>query len=161
MDIKQYGKKMGQLLKKYKYAVVVLAIGLALMLLPSGSKAPKETEMETVPATPSVEERLSGILSQVKGAGRVKVMLTVEKGEETVFQTDASNTTGENSNSVKTDTITVDDNGLVRQVLPPVYKGAVVLCQGADDPQIKLSIVDAVSKVTGLGADKISVLKMN
>jgi len=38
--------------------------------------------------------------------------------------------------------------------------GAVIVCQGADDPQVRLSIVDAVSKVTGLGSDKISVLKM-
>jgi stage III sporulation protein AG len=35
-----------------------------------------------------------------------------------------------------------------------------VVCQGADDPVVKLLIVDAVSKVTGLGADKISVMKM-
>jgi stage III sporulation protein AG len=38
--------------------------------------------------------------------------------------------------------------------------GAVVIAQGADDPSIKLAIVDAVTKATGLGANKISVLKM-
>ena len=50
--------------------------------------------------------------------------------------------------------------GLVRQVLPATYRGAVVVCQGADDPRIRLAIVEAVSMATGLGADRISVLKM-
>ena len=53
-----------------------------------------------------------------------------------------------------------NETGLVHQINPPVYLGAVVLAQGADNPVVKLSIVEAVSKVTGLGADKISVLKM-
>ena len=37
----------------------------------------------------------------------------------------------------------------------------VVLCQGADAPSVKLAIVEAVRCVTGLGADQISVQKMN
>jgi stage III sporulation protein AG len=38
--------------------------------------------------------------------------------------------------------------------------GAIVVCQGGDQPTVRLAILDAVSKVTGLGADKISILKM-
>ena len=49
---------------------------------------------------------------------------------------------------------------MVRQILSPEYLGAVVVCQGANDVQVRLAVVEAVSKVTGLGADKISVLKM-
>jgi hypothetical protein len=41
-----------------------------------------------------------------------------------------------------------------------VYQGAVVLCQGAADAAVRLAVVEAVSKATGLGADKICVLKM-
>ena len=52
------------------------------------------------------------------------------------------------------------ETGLVRQVIPPTYMGVVVVCEGADNPSLKLAIVDAVSKATGLGADRISVLKM-
>ena len=42
----------------------------------------------------------------------------------------------------------------------PVYKGAVVVCEGADHASVKLNIVQAVSSLTGLGSDKITVLKM-
>ena len=53
------------------------------------------------------------------------------------------------------------ESGLVRQINPPVYMGAIVVCQGADDPTVQLAIIDAVSKITGLGTHRISVLKMN
>ena len=50
--------------------------------------------------------------------------------------------------------------GLIKQVNAPTYRGAIVVCQGADDPVVKLSITEAVSRATGLGVDKISVIKM-
>jgi stage III sporulation protein AG len=70
-----------------------------------------------------------------------------------------------NENGDDSDTVIITDSsrnesGLIRQVNPPVYLGAIVLCQGGDRPSVRLAIVDAVSKVTGLGADRISVLKM-
>ena len=52
------------------------------------------------------------------------------------------------------------ESGLVQRVDPPKYLGAVIVCQGADKAAVKLAIVEAVSKATGLGADQISVLKM-
>ena len=52
------------------------------------------------------------------------------------------------------------ENGLLRQRNPPVYLGAIVLCQGADKASIRLAIVEAVTDATGLGSDRITVLKM-
>lgn len=42
----------------------------------------------------------------------------------------------------------------------PTYQGAIVVCQGADDPGVKLALVQAVASVTGLGTDQITVVKM-
>lgn len=88
-------------------------------------------------------------------------MLTVSQGEKTVYQTD-SDVTDQSSNS---STVIITDEsrteaGLVRQILPEQYQGAIIVCHGADDPSVRLAIVEAVSDVTGLGADRISVLKM-
>ena len=52
------------------------------------------------------------------------------------------------------------ESGLVCQRFPPIYKGAIIVAEGGDLASVKLAIVDAVSDATGLGADKISVLKM-
>jgi len=165
MDWLKNMNKIPSLLKKYGYALVVLLIGLLLLMLPSRTKKENVTESITVPGENilSVEEALSDILSTVQGAGKVRVMLTVAVGEETLYQNDTS---GSADNSAgRSDTVIVSDAernewGLVRQIIPPVYQGAIIVCQGADNPSVRLNIVEAVSRATGLGTDKISVLKM-
>ena len=73
---------------------------------------------------------------------------------------------GDGSGAIdQSDTIIISDSdrnetGLLRKVIYPKFSGAIVVCDGGDDANIKLLIVDAVSKMTGLGADKIAVLKM-
>ena len=79
--------------------------------------------------------------------------------------TDDDITYAENSRDTRKKTVVVtgssrEETGLVSQLLPPTYRGAVILCQGADNAQVRLSIVEAVSNATGLSTDKISVLKM-
>lgn len=39
--------------------------------------------------------------------------------------------------------------------------GVVVVCMGANDPQVKLDIICAVSSYTGFTSDRITVLKMS
>ena len=92
-------------------------------------------------------------------------MLTVAESEKTLYQSDEDVTTGDNSSSVRQETILISDSGrnqqaLITQVISPKYQGAVVVCQGADIPSVKWAVVEAISKATGLGADQISVLKM-
>ena len=139
------------------------------MAIPSTGNHNNEKESshspDTMQAEPTLEEKLSAILSQVEGAGDVQVILTVAAGEEVVYQTDDDYSVTGDSNTTKVDTVTVTDadrnqNGLVRQVNPPVYQGAIIVCEGADDPSVQLAMVNAVSKITGLGANRISVLKM-
>lgn len=150
-------KSILPLLKKYRYALLVLAVGLVLMMLPSGN-AEKETVTQTVTVQePDLSQTLSQILSQIEGAGKVSVLLTPASGQETLYQT---NENGEASDTVIISDSSRNESGLVRQVNPPRYLGAIVICQGGDQPTVRLAIVDAVSKVTGLGADRISVLKM-
>lgn len=147
-------------LKKYRYVAIVLLAGVMLMCMP-GTKKPADSEsaVHTAKQTSDTAQELEQILSQVKGAGKVRVLLTRAQGEKTVYQTDRSG----DGNNVDTVVITGSDRmqqGLIRQVDPPVYLGAVIVCQGGDDPNVCLAIVDAVSDATGLGADRITVLKM-
>jgi stage III sporulation protein AG len=105
------------------------------------------------------------MLSKIEGAGRVEVVLSVSTGEEIVYQTDHETDISDGKESIHSKTILISDsqrtqNGLVKQINPPIYLGAAITCQGADNPVVKLAIVDAVSTLTGLGADRISVLKM-
>ena len=147
-------------LGKYKYLLLILAIGISLMLIP-GSKEkekPEEALLSAASSNETMSAELECILSNVQGAGRVQVMLTLRSGELTVYQTDKADNQRED-----TVIITGSDrtqNGLVQQIMKPTYRGAIVLCQGADSPTVCLAIKDAVSKVTGLDSSQISVLKM-
>ena len=91
----------------------------------------------------------------------MRVLLTQREGEQTVYQTDEDST----SSGVRSDTVLLSgadrsQTGLVRQINPPTYLGAVIVCQGADSASVRLAIVAAVGRVTGLSTDKITVLKM-
>lgn len=167
MDVASLSTKATEFIKKYRYVAIVLAVGLVLMALPTGKKgesasvtANTESQQEI-----SVNEALAEILCKIEGAGNVRVLLTVASGKETVYQTDDSITDSESSNTTKIDTVTVTDanrnqTGLIKQINPPKYQGAIIVCQGAGSASIRLAIVDAVSKVTGLSSDRISVQKM-
>lgn len=168
MEIKKIGIFLKRFSDKYKFVLLVLVLGILLMWIPDGSKKNvniKETASQDTKAESSTEESLSRILSLISGAGEVKVMLTKSKGEETLYQEDQDRSTEDAHEDIRLDTVIISDSqrnqcGLIRQIIPPSYMGAIIVCEGAEDPAVKFAIVDAVSKVTGLGADKISVLKM-
>lgn len=146
---------MAELFRKYRFVLAVLAVGIALMLLPSAPAAQEEAPAPTETQTQDMETRLKRILGRIDGAGEVDVMLTEAAGEQIIYQTD-----GEEADTVLVTDSERNEQGLVRTRQPPAYRGAIVLCRGADSAAVRLAIVDAVSKVTGLGSDKITVLKM-
>ncbi|MBQ6840201.1 MAG: stage III sporulation protein AG [Oscillospiraceae bacterium] len=168
MEIGRIKERFTKLINKYRYVLLIILIGIGLMMLPSPVKS---EESETVRSnvediqTVSISEELALILSQVDGAGDVEVLLTVSSGEEVLYQTDEEISVNGESSSTQISTVVVSgtdryEHGLIRQTISPIYQGAIVVCQGADDPKVQLAIVDAVANATGLGADRISVLKM-
>ena len=166
-------RRLPQRLGKFKYPVLILLLGVLLLLLPRPSGREAEPEA-TAPAveersTLAVEEtRLANLLSRIQGAGAVEVMLSLKSGEQIHYQTDTQLQTGgsteeslrQEDNTVLYGTGSGTQSALVQQVTAPTYQGAIVVCQGADDPGVKLALVQAVASVTGLGTDQITVVKM-
>ena len=69
MDFRNITGKMSKLLDKYKFVLLIILIGLALMMIPGGSNS--EDSLATAPVSDSdslqdIEKRLSEILSSVK-----------------------------------------------------------------------------------------------
>ena len=166
MDGNAFLQRITEQVKKYKYVFIIVMAGIVLMLLPSGTKE-DEVKTQTViqAAEQDMEARLKEVLSQIKGAGKVSVMLTEAAGAETIYKTDEHISSGGDTSSSQKDTVTVTDkdrtqSGLVTQIIPPRYQGAVVVCQGADDPLVRLAISEAVASLTGLRTDKITIVRM-
>lgn len=153
--------------KKYRWAVLILLVGVILMGLPEKNAEERSNPdiQQTIHREVSFQEQLEELLSHLDGAGKVTVLLSTESGTRTHYQADTDQSDTQDSRSKRSETVIVtgsdrNEAGLVRQVDSPVYRGAVILCQGGDDPRVKLAIVDAVATATGLTSDKISVWKM-
>lgn len=157
--------ELKEFLKKNRYVLLVLLCGLVLLCWPQGKQQTQQDIPQQTGQTESLEQRLEKILSQVSGAGTVRVLLTQAESGETIYQTDDTESTQENGSSLRRETVLVTDGsrqqaGLVRQTQAPVYRGAVVVCQGGDTAPVRLAIVEAVAGVTGLPSNRITVLKM-
>lgn len=159
MDMESGKQQLIGWMKKYQYVLLVVLVGVFLMIMPSKAEEPQGILSSEETVLPDLELELSVILSQISGVGKAEVLLTEASGSDTIYQIDAS------QNHSNSDTVIVTDRnreetGLIKQVLPPVYRGALVVCQGADNAHVRLSVVDAVKSVTGLSSDCITVLKM-
>lgn len=167
MDMLVIGKKAGEIIKKYRYVLIILVVGVLLMLIPE-IKTKNKTVVESAPIENQIDTtaQLQQLLEAVSGAGKVRVLLTCSSGEKIIYQTDENTSKTENGTTEDRKTVIItNDNraeqGLISQVIPPEYLGAVIVCQGAEKPAVRLAVTEAVSAATGLGADRIVVLKMN
>ena len=164
MDLKGFAQKVKLGIFKYKYAGIILLVGLCLLLIPDKKVTNTSTVTQTVSTVQTLDtESLEQILQSIQGAGKVKVLLSTASGAETLYQVDSD--TSADSGNVKQDTVIVTDSqrnetGLVRQINPPKFLGAIVICEGADSASVKFAVKQAVAKITGLGMDSVCVLKM-
>ena len=154
-------------IKKYRYVVLIVMIGLVLMSLPEkkAETVTNESTEDTIHLHNAQEEekRLEQILGRIKGVGEVEVMLTLLSSQQTIYQTDIDSS--DSGNNERSNTVIITDSeransGLISRIDAPQYMGAVIVCKGGNDPVVRLAVVDAVSKALGLSSNEISVLKM-
>ncbi len=153
-------------LEKYRTVLIVLTVGVALMLLPAGNtesvqeSVRQEIQSEEPFELEEFEQRLARTLSRVEGAGETTVMLTLKSSSRQVLAQNLEQT-GERTISTA---VTVGRAGSDQMVVPlqtvaPQFQGALVVCAGGDDPQVRLKLVAAVTALTGLGSNHISICK--
>lgn len=154
--------------KKYRYVALVALVGVVLMLLPSGGDsqqaAPEAAGVSESYSLPETEQRLEELLSRIRGVGQVQVMLTLKSGASLQLAENRSSTLRDTDTQQQRDVVTLnrgsgyEDVVITRQTYP-VYQGAVVVCQGAGDSAVQLAVIQAVSVLTGLGSDRITVVQ--
>lgn len=127
--------------------------------------AAQSTASETVYAqeyAASLEQTLTRVIESIQGAGQVKVAVTLEAGPQTVYALDE---TDRGENGSETQHILLENssgqNALVEMVWEPEIRGIAVVCQGAEDVQVQAQITEAVSVLTGVSSNRISIAKMN
>ena len=156
-------RRLWALAGRYQYVLLVLAAGALPLLMPSGGGEEAESAGTAAEAAETFdlegfEEKLAAALSRVQGAGETRVVLSLDSGSRTVLAQDVERQEGGGTSTV----VTVGRGSGSQEVVPlqtvaPSFRGALVVCPGGGDPQVRLRLVEAVSALTGLGSDRISV----
>lgn len=168
---------------------ILLIIGLLLAVIvwpTSGTSSDENAEngkgqgegsvqgTESLTYEEQLEEKLASILSGVKGAGAVKVMITLESSSELVLQvnenhtsdvvreTDSAGGTRDSSQSSYTkDTVLAgsDEGPYVIKEINPKVSGVLIIAEGAGSAAVKNEICEAVEALFNLPIHKIKVLE--
>lgn len=166
----EFVKKGLKTLGQYKYLLIIAAAGIVLLLLPNFSgKTQEVTAQEATPefSLEQEEARISRVLSSVAGLGKTEVILTLKSTMETVYQDDVKDTSDSTAeraeSSLTSETVVISagagtEQAVVLKKIYPEYRGALIVCEGASSASVQLKVINAVRSLTGLPADKITVL---
>ncbi len=173
-------KLIKSLWEKYGYKIFLFMglFGVVLIYISEIDYRNEKTESEMTTETYrlTLEQSLTELLSEVDGAGKVKLMVTLESGEENVYamqeKTDSDEQTVMAHQSEQTqrrssyeNEIVMTDAGSGRQpviekTLRPPVQGVVVVCQGAGDITVVSNITNAVSVALNIPTNRVCVIKM-
>ncbi len=162
-------------IKHIEIIIVVIFILILLLICFSGngvfgflktSKTTSETQtsttyINTTEYVSSIETKLENLLSGIKGAGNVKVMVSIDSSVELKFATDEVITTNGQKTETETKIILVEVNGknepiIISEKLPSVT-GVVVVSSGASNTKVKLDIINAIQILLNIDSSQIQV----
>lgn len=177
--MKDFYKSILSGLKLSKKNIVMLIMAGAVLLLLvftefSGEeqKGEKTEDNATVYAADYIKEtekRLENMLGDVSGAGKVKVMITLDSCYENVYAKGYSSKSKESENEESEESAeeyvivkqgSNNEECLVVKVYEPRVKGVAVIAQGADDIYVKKAITETVCALFDISSASVSVEKM-
>lgn len=155
--------------KRLLFIVAVGLIGVVMLVLSElipeeKSKADYDSEisqeLNITDYEKNLEERLTRLLESVEGAGKVRVMITIDSTNESVYATE--NKTNERTDEKKYVLIKEngEDDGLLLKVTQPAIRGAAVICDGADSSEVRQEITGVVTAVLGISTNRVNIAKM-
>lgn len=187
--IKQYLENVNS--KKFiRNLLILLLVGAILLIVSSilfegkdkkepytdRSLSENETEFTTEDYSEILEKKLEHILSEIKGVGNVKVMVTLE---DTAEKIPATNTTKNQETSKEEDSqggsretlredssaqiVTKGGEGtlIVLKELKPEVKGVIVVAEGAENLEVQEKLYHAVKTVLAIPGNKVEIYSSN
>ena len=147
----------------------------------SGYVEVKDNKQDIKNTAISYEEKLNteltAILSKIEGVGKVTAMIYFESGNEMLpayNQNNSVKTTEENDgnggkritneNNNNTTIVTTNENGGNRPFITKEYKpkisGIIVIAEGANNPEVKYKLYEAVKTVFNMQQYKVNIYPM-
>ncbi len=155
-------KKIKLSLKKIKpeYLIIVCAV-VAVMILffSSFAKNEQKSDYGVNEYVTMLETKLSNRLSELDGAGKVKVIISVKSGLKSEIATEKQ-VSGIGGGKTTETPVLVSGKPLVLGEIYPEICGVIIMAKGASDIKVKLSLITAAQTFLDVTSDKIQVLPM-
>lgn len=138
-------KKLFESDKVRKFVIIAGIIGIALIFLSTyidfGSFAKgKGEEFSVTTYSTEIQSDLQTVISQIEGAGKTNVLLTMENSVEYVY---------------------LDDSTTKTKEIEPLIRGVLVVCEGGDDPVVVERVTEAVTKALDISTAKVCITKLS
>jgi len=154
-------------LKKCRiYLIFALIVGIAMIFIANRTGEERKSDdvelhydekvTDDLPKE-NTEMELEKILSEMSGAGKIKVMISYESSDEKLVLKDLDGTGGENTVMFSGSS---EKEPFIYKSLSPQIGGVIVVAEGGGNIEIKSTIADAVSTILGIPLHKVKVLKM-
>lgn len=149
-------KKYFPFIKKHWYIPLMIFVGILMM---AGSRGKESTETASMIISDrqyiqETESRLEMMLSELEGAGRCRVTVTLAAGTKKEYVRQ------EGSVLVVSDK-DGNESPVISKENSPEIAGVTVACRSAERPDVRNRIIQAVSTVLGIGTNKICVVESN
>ena len=151
--------------------LLVLLVGVLLMGFGGGKIRSEPVENGMVPVEDDLmvgeqkdlEQKLETVLSQVKGAGAVQVVVTYADSAASVYAYDNSTrtTTGEGATSQDTESslVSINDQPVLVSTASPKIQGVVAVAEGGGDPLVQERLYQALRSLLGINASQIAIIE--
>lgn len=163
---------------KHAKTILVAVLAVVVVIIFASSFMPTKTRKTSNNSTNTnsyameycklIENKLENVLSSVKGAGNVKVMVMVdssptikyleEKDETTTTQGDGKVITETNTTVVFSKDGSSSKPIIVVEILPKIT-GVLIIASGAKDLKMKTTLTNVVSSVLGANISNVEVLE--
>lgn len=150
-----------------KGLIVISVLFIAGIMLVMGGGSGKGRSIASVESadSDSLNKELEDILSQVEGAGQVKVLINYKQSGEKILAYDMESNINENEGSKENNSkseVVYDGNKMpviLKEYMPKV-EGVIIVAQGGNIENVKKQLIAGTVALLGIDEHKIEVLKM-
>ena len=155
-------------------AIVLLAVS---EWIPEKSPVSQDATWDGQAYVRELEQQLTELVEHIDGAGKCRVMVTLENGVEYVYANERSTTNNrtEDVSDTSEKTTVRDDSessyvivnssdgrqGLLVTEIQPTIRGVVVVCEGGEDERVKERVLKTVATVLNVTSSRVCITKLS
>ncbi len=146
---------------KIEYLIVACAIVAVIAIFISSINLQSQTTASSLDEyVEMLEKKLSAQLSEISGAGKVSVLISVKNGLTTEIATEKITVNDSNGVKIEESPVLVSGKPIILTEIYPEISGVIIIAKGADDLKVRMSLLSAAQTFLNVTSEKIEILTM-